>query len=55
MKKSYYLLDHVTSLQVQYCAPLRMQFKLIVHHKTPLQPFFRQAVDLGSSCTPQCS
>lgn len=23
MKKSYYLLDHVTSLQVWYCAPLR--------------------------------
>lgn len=48
MKNSYYLLDHVTSLQVQYCALLRMQFKLIVHHRTPLQPFLRQAA-------PQCS
>lgn len=40
---------------VQYCAHLRMQFKLIVHHRTPLQSFLRQAVDLGSSCIPQFS
>lgn len=52
MKKSSYLLAHVTSLQVQYCAPLRTQFKLIVHHRTH---FLRQAVDLYNSCTLQCS
>lgn len=41
MKKSYYLLDHVTSLQVQYCAPLRTQVKLwqlLLMQLTPNEP-----------------
>lgn len=48
LKKCYYLIDHVTSLQLQCCAPPRTQVTLIVHYRTLLQPFLRQAASLSA-------